>query len=128
MFSFVTSIVLIFIVSQFNPSTASFSQNNPPPDLNWFFVVSTLLILTGFFSFLVHINSLKRKSDASNKSIAFSLRKVDAFVVTLISIIIFMGFFSNLLLSENPQWSAYIFSILRILVFLLIVFYYCRLQ
>lgn len=125
-FCLITSFIFIFIVSQFNPSTASFASfatDNPPPDINWFFVASTILILVGFVSLVRHLDLFRENNSNSIKSVRFRYRKIDGFVLILVSVIISIGFLSNLLLSENPQWSAFFFSVLRILVFVLIWFF-----
>ena len=125
-FCLITTFLIIFVVSQFNPSTAgfaSFATDNLPSDLNWFFVTSTILILIGFVALVYHLNLFKKKNPNSIKSVRLRYRKIDGFVLMLVALIIIGGFLSNLLLSESPQWGVFFFSVLRILEFVLIWFF-----
>jgi len=127
-FCLITSFVFIFVVSQFNPSTASFASfatDNLISDLNWFFVTSTSLILIGFFALVKHLIFFKKNNPKSIKSVRLWWKnsKIDGFILLFVSLTIIGGFSSNLLLSENPEWNSYFFSVLRILEFVLIWFF-----
>lgn len=118
----ITAILFIFLVSQFDPSTNTIQKIVITEKFNWYFITTFIGSLVLLCSIFIFILKFRKSKDIELTKFNINADYGDKFVISLLVVLSFVGFFSRLFLSKKPDWGNYFFIELKLIQYLILWF------